>query len=1219
MSIDVLGGVLPHLQQQADHICETHPEHADEVRRLLHNFRETYGNRIFADIRELVNTLCPEVMSDRNLVPKPSAQDAIDVSMVRIRVARSVVHAERERLMASGGLPSGGSSWSHPTSGISFRPSLDVPLKEHLEQYIDLALSLGADALIQILISVGELTEEHRADALHIISRYLGECDYTGRTPGGPFHIPQAVLEFSSVRHALRHLSKRLIYQRLVADDIDSLEGYDERVAALPQTALRLLEGLWEEEVVHVTDAHTQLLQDVQEDFSAYAAWQLPDRMARTITIRDTVHPLPSLRQRIAIVDTLRSQHKYIAFAPGLGKTFIPLAVWETENERRLQQGKEAGRLLYVCPPNVLDELPFRITHAEHTRVSHEGYYRHDPPSVGIIRSGITSEDLESSLQADVIFTSIHMLRAERDERRIVDHIIASCRGKNGRPLTGLALDEAHMLNGDGVYSELIDDLVCNIPALHEEGHITPFSGTPVPNQIGDITAVLRKMDPPAAIRAAKSEDGGSRARHTTPDPDAFRNACLDRLLLLDGIQPWETHLREIPYRPSQPEQRFIDMLVEDSSLPMIDKMHLISLATLHPRLVSGNVRMPWGLKDALAQQLEQYLLDSDSVLIAENFYRQGILAEYRGSRNDTIAPLHEHIATICASLEKKSASAGDRRPIRFRIIHGDTRPALREQYLLEAKESAETGLSKTVIMAHSDCIKYGMNLSFFTRMIGMEHPLGCQYLEQLVHRCLREDNTNFEMALLVGLETLHEAYLIHAQEKERIARRFLRGHALSQQDMASFGRDQLDKSTYTIDGRTRFGTAIVQKLETKREAHDRIQGALHNRGLTFYDRKFQDSEMQLQWLDIFMPDRDKTLIPEHVRSVAGVLRHLRDEHIIQGPDVLDVHSTALGLERVFLHLRDHAWNVTSVVPQQGIGSEGMRLLIADGLETGKATYYKERMDLLTAFYSEQQSHVVVCSNGFEFTRPPRAHAQELPEEERIRHIRRNERFRTLRQFHRVLSDQGILILQLPAAACTDAEREQFGDALAAAGFTVLQQYSGKLSSVDNDGGDAFLSHLIVAQKDVLPSDRHERAEELYRRVQSLSPTSLRFSHEQDWNDKDRRKNREARRPKRLPYPFLHHQFGINGHTFSVPYKTNERLSQLSHIAYVREAVALLRDLQQKGEDLLELSPEEFAELRDLGVHHMPVSKQNDPTFYIDNPDKGIYQIIHPLDRIWDT
>jgi hypothetical protein len=190
--------------------------------------------------------------------------------------------------------------------------------------------------------------------------------------------------------------------------------------------------------------------------------------------------------------------------------------------------------------------------------------------------------------------------------------------------------------------------------------------------------------------------------------------------------------------------------------------------------------------------------------------------------------------------------------------------------------------------------------------------------------------------------------------------------------------------------------------------------------------------------------------------------------------------------------------------------------------------------------------------------------------------------------------------------------------AVEAAGFTVIDDFSGTLTSTDNEGGDVYASHMIIARKEQLSRKKQELAYELRRRVQELPSSAMHLTHEQQWSEKQRKKSKEMRRPKRLPHPFLHQQYSFKDFSFSVPYRTAERQKQQKQIEYIRHVVALLRDLKTQGKDLLAFSPDDFTELRDLGVNHMPTSKPHDPTFYIVNDEMDIHQIIHPLDPVWD-
>lgn len=1229
--ISAQADILPVLEAEVDRLKKVHT--TDYMRQkidgMVRNFRGKHIGRVFRSPRELLVWYTQEIVR-RDLYFSPPPTILEDVR----RMWRTVLVTVTERLAAAGlggrpGSPGGGPDGGPGSSVIVVREQEEVQ-PDQLAPYLDLALALGADHAIKILVAANIIPQSQRAAALDIITEFLGDCapvDTAG--PGPMLNYPPEVLVIPAVRAVLRvMLSDGLVYQSLLSRGIDdlpeaeteeeALNVHRERIAALSVDARSILEEFCVREGVQIGPELQGIFNEIVREYEECADVEL-DGMITTITRRGNTYPVPSLRQRKIIVRA-RDRNQYAALQPDKGKTLAAIAAWRETNERRMERGIPEGDCLYIGPPEPTKELSNRIRPQPGARMRHEGYFVGDPPTVGRIERGITEENLLEELNRDMKFASYFMLHQRKGDRDVVEHILDSCDPDRGgsRPISCVILDEAHYLNGDQMLAHHVARLLSGIPDLYEHGRVMLLSASPI---TGDLEGFQRTLD--FALHRPDQQRlrriGGKPGRQY--DIDELRLAALQYVPVLDPIGNWQEHITEVGFDLSRPERRYQQMIIDDDSLPPPRKMNLLKLFVLNPRLVSGNPNLPWTLMEQLGGLLDQYLEEANTVLITEDELRRGVTDDYVDDDEDDELS-NEVFPALYRAIERHLQRLGKRLniPVRFNVIHGDTSPQDRDAYFRLAEESQSAGQSKTVTFVMRGCVGYGINLSCYDRQIGLQHPWRVPHFEQLICRCLREDKKGFLASVLIGLDTFFEAKYWHAQHMFEPVQTFLYGHTLNEAHLGNIDRSEEDQSTYRAGGEVQIGTPLVNFVSTPERNAERAHFWLQNRGLQRERRCYRSAQRQEQWPELFVRTRSGLTVPPHTLAGAALLRDLYGQGILHGKRILDGKSHALALPRALKSVEGGAydWDIESIVLYDRLETEGMRLMDEDGLRMENPVCHEGTMNDSARFYpGGGVFDAFIATEGFQNTRVPRLNVDDLDESGRYAALRRNERIQTIINNLHIVRDNGLLIYLVPLEVCTNQEWQDHVRAMRRFGVDVLQDYTGTMHSADNDAGDRSSFRVFVGRKVAMqPSERRDL---IRSTLPHVSAESLQMTNVQSWSEHERRNWEHQHRERRLPYALLHHCYELGGRQLVYPYRPEERERHLDQLNRVTTAVGILRDMHVEGKDLANLPVDERETLRVLGVMHSPaVSSKKRPAFFFVDQQKDIYQILYPLDAVWN-
>ena len=1140
---------------------------------------------------------------------------------VRARIARVFTNVLSAAPRAEGGAPEGGEEGGLEASvEYEYADAGITPLE--LGQYLDLALQTGTRRLVTILKAAQRIRPEHQETLMKLIARHLEECASIGSHPVNILRNPPTVLAIPQVQDIVRHMLRQHVYDALQREGADAWKGdpnehrrYLERI---PQLARRHMEALLQKSGAARSDIHDRLIEDVVRQYGRYAAYEPPEELVTSLTIDGESHHVPSLRQRMAVVQGLDDKRILVDFDTGDGKYLTAVLLWIEMNRRRAAEGLPPGRMVYVSPPNVIPDLRNRVNPLPNVRATHEPYFTHNHPTTGAITSavrsrrsgaaGTTSEPgpMEQQLDRDIVFVSHTMLGKERDGAPVVRHIIESAREHLALML---AVDESQVFNGGDLRYRELARLILGLTDVREQGVIAELSATPITNHLSDYHRTFSILHmPPRQLREACEERTSKKRRRM--DTDLLYAASQRHHFRVDRPTDILEHVEEFPWTMSGREHEHCRTLINDASLGFAEKQAAVVLAELHPQLSSGDPTMPCSLLDAvndLVTRLLEGTIDDgrgacDTVLISETFLSDWILRHpaylesYEEAARTFAQMLEERLRRLEARRRRDCADGAGFKPIRFHVIHGDVLPrARREAAISDAFDSRRTGNTQSVLLVFGDCVNIGINLSCIKAVIELESYRTQPPREQLLGRVNREGNA--ARYFIMRGPGLLGTFKDHADLNAGPILRFRRGQGGSSAQFRRMEREN-DETPQSIGGTVHLGTHIAEHLTPQCRKLAAAQGWAQNCGFRKYRNKWMsDEEERRKWLDLHVYDRDGPevlTVPEHARFAAGLLERLRADGLIPGGDVLDLHSHALALLRALRGAGIRHWNMDHMVLHQSIGAEGVRLMMEENLPHDDVRWREGVLNNLgSVFGPGERFDAIVLSDGFQHSRPLNTRMDALDPAAKCDAMMGNERIQILTQAWRALREGGALITLLPWYALQKEEGDAFLRMQEFLGFDVLRKYSGFWKSTDNPTGDCSRIFAVVGRKMGYGSDG-TYADMLRTFLPEQSVASFTLTHIDKWESGARRG--AARRlcgAPLLQHPFLHRDFeccgnGTRGESFSFVHKPEIRAAQLERLGAVRNAVQTLRVLARGHGGLHRLDSGTVASLQERGILLLP-------------------------------
>ncbi len=1165
MSVSLQNDIIPILDEELPKLLRRFDAERDTINALAAEFKRNYGDRLIQDLSE--GTFCNTVQSwiDSKELSE-GLREALHVFRLRIFSLMMEHKKFAFRIERNGTDP------TIPSSGLRNgerkKRRTEDEITQSVMEYAQLAVYLGDNVALDILQMVGVLDAGERSVGLACISRYLGECASVppDDTLISVLGMPEEILRNMTVFDKMHRSMVQYCYRILMDEEADTLENQPKVLRSMERRIRELLGSLYKQAFGRsgktISQSHTDLLESTVLHFKTAANLEIPDHMAQTaVDHNGREWPLGSLRQRLALTDVMNpdKRHAYIGFDAGRGKTFTHMWAYElTKKEREKKGEKGRTRMLFFGPKAVIGEIPNRVRQGAGTKDTDSLYYP-DPetaPSVGVIRAGMTPDEVREAASKDVVFCSYSMWNVEKGEKKqgkkkppmegvnIADLLI-----NQEEPFTNLSLDEAHLLQGDKKYTGHARRTIGEIPDLFRTGHIVASSATPAPGHLAGLRVVLELLE-----QNGRESAPGQR-RIAQPNQWAKLRQMLSKFWMMDEPEQWMEHVERVDYDLQPQERECLEWIVNDSTLLPLHKLALSQLAIRCPRLLSGNPEMPWSSFDQTTKELSTLLFDEgrSTVLVAENMLSDKVL---RAPKKDEEGFSNQEDYFFHALREwcKKQEVA-------LHIIHGGIKEDERIAIYDAMKHAKEAG-TKSVLYAQSKCLNLGIDLRFIQGIISQQWPYNTPDLYQLLKRALRMGNTDCRVVALYARDTVEQGILTGAELKHADVMHCLHGVGVTDRRLSELAQEA--ESNVSDVNTARY-------LETHEQKWRRFSKHLHGIGRSAAQGFWQ--KHQNDFLEI-LDGKDASSVGDSDRMVAGLVMTLEKNKLL--PDssrYLQTSSMGLGVNRLLeTHSPERKRFIRSMDPTQEMLDYGW-FELPDGTETDSKQNIvgtpKDLQHLVTNGTIEAGSQDLVILSGLEQTKHA-VHDGELHFTGRVRALRGASMALRTATADKNGGVGGIVIIPLPDDACTASEIKSLRDQLAAFGFEVLDSYTGTAVSRDNEGEPEKEMHVITARK-VFECDIED--------LKKIKPESLSFTQLQGRAAKRNQKKR------RLPYELPHEEFRIGKRQLQ-PVPASGRAEKLTYLARLRTAVTKIRTLAVSSADMLAILKDAPVQkvFSDLGV-----------------------------------
>ena len=1165
MSISIQHDIIPILDEELPKLLKRFDAERETINALLSEFKRNYGERVIEDLGE--GTFCETVqhwIESKDL--SPALTQALHEFRLKVFSAMMTHKKFTFKVESNGSDPT--LSSSRPRNGERRKKRTEAEITESVMQYAQLAVYLGDTVALDILQMVGVLDPGERSAGLSCISRYLGECASTPPDPDdiliNVLGMPEEILRNMTVFEKMHRSMVEHCYRILMRENADTIENQPQVLRSMEKRIRELLGSLYKRafgrDAKTISQSHTDLLESTVLHFKTAAGLKIPDHMAQTaLDHNGTEWPLGSLRQRLALTDVMNpdKRHAYIGFDAGGGKTFTHIWAYElTRKERERSGEKGRTRMLFLGPKAVIGEIPNRIREGAGTKETDSRYYR-DPetaPTVGVIRAGMSSDEVREAASKDIVFCAYSMWNVKKKEKTRGKKLppmpgvnVADLLVHQDEPFTNLSLDEAHLLQGDRNYTGHARRTIQEIPDLFSKGHIVASSATPAPGHLAGLRVTLELLE------ANDAESAHGQRRIAQPNQWARLRRMLGKFWMMDEPEQWMQHVERVQYSLQPDEMECIEWIVNDSTLLPLHKLALSQLAIRSPRLLSGNPSMPWSSFDQTTKELSTLLFDEgrSTVLVAENMLSDKVLrvpkeeTEFSNPEDFFFHALQEW----CAKQE-----------VKLHIIHGETPEDERIATYAAMKRAKETG-EKSVLFAQSKCLNLGIDLRFIQGIISQQWPYNTPDLYQLLKRALRMGNTDCRVIALYAKDTVEQGILTGAELKYADTQRCLHGVAVTD--------SRLEELAMETESNLR-DVNIRSRIESVEQKWKRFSSVLHGVGRSgsqdFWNKHQND------FLEI-LDRKDSSAAGDADRMVTGLVMTLEKNKLLpENGKYLQTSSMGLGVNRLLeKYGTGRKRSIRSMDPTQEMLDYGW-FELPECTETDSKQNIvgtpKDLQHLVTNGTIEAGSQDLVILSGLEQTKHA-VHDGELHFTGRVRALRGASM--SLRTAKADGDDTGgILIIPLPDDACSAQEIKSLRDQLVAFGFEVFDTYTGTAVSRDNEGEPEKEMHVITARK-VFDCDVDD--------LKKIKPESLSLTQLQG------RKAKRTQAKRRLPYELPHQDFRIGKRQLQ-PIPASGRADKLAYLQRLKFAVQRIRSLAPSSTAMLSIidTAEIQLQLADLGV-----------------------------------
>ncbi len=748
-----------------------------------------------------------------------------------------------------------------------------------MSDYIGLAAHLGETAVADLLVSMGRIPPENKKTAIRILRNFLGESassQRTGDEDGDQYmdnilRLPEQVLQNERVKRTVFRLLRDWVYQVIVyKENGDSILQNQRLLQNISQTVNKILKGVFQNAGIKIGKIHKQILDELLEYYERAARLEVPNSLFQmTRDYMGEEHPLPSWRQRLAIMEIIKNKNMYIGFAPGLGKTFVAVLLYEILNQQKAQN-EPIQRMLIIGPDIANRELASRINPTNYNG-SKETYYKTDKePEVGMITKGLKAEQIAEIIANNgIVFCPYSMLHrsvnnAEGDVVRIVDLLSP----EDGLKFSIVCVDEAHNLKGGNTHYRCAEEIMNN----NNPNHRLCLSGTPATNTVQDIRTVMQLLDDEPTT--------------DTRDPLALREVLNNRMLILDPVETYNGLISSFEYFLDNRTMLCLRAIQKDNTLNVLQKINGMIRA----------IRSSEEFNIYLSLLLEKGLSETNTILVAEHLFAEGITRPENEDDEQTVA---RKLENFCKDYAKNNDFDCE-----FYIIDGKTSAKMKERILARAHEiDRENNLAKKiVIFALSTCIWEGIDLRCIHQMICTNWTYNTPNIIQLIKRSLRAGNTEVNMIVMIAKKSIEEGIMRSASLKHMLLQKFFCGVGGSDEYLKN--SDDLEPRILSPDGE---------------ENHSRK--VMHGRGMKYFSRY-----MALRSKDPNrLPERNISGLGNHERFIASLVHKVREYR--GAGAILHFNSNGMGLVRGLLDYdkNDYLKEIISVDPNSEVITAGIK------------------------------------------------------------------------------------------------------------------------------------------------------------------------------------------------------------------------------------------------------------------------------------------------------
>lgn len=888
-----------------------------------------------------------------------------------------------------------------------------------IREYRHFAEVLGPEILADYLMTQYPEIAINYNYTLRIISRYLGRVTRRPFTRTDFPKVPAITLEKPDTKAVVYMNLRNYIYRSLIQDDPKTIErgsDVDQKYALRLKEVARELSGSLDKLQVK----HKELLEEVIQDLKTALTIKISPRLARSILAekgkeREVIEiAIPSLRQRVAMLDVERYKRKLIAFFMGQGKTATTFFCKEHVG---------AKKMLFVCPPGELPEAIERQVDKHYVETKNEKGKLVKKPTVGIVKSDMDQKELDKIKKCEIIILPYSMLSSKRDKGKITSQLL-------NIGIDFLAVDEVHWAKKDGGRNtEAVYDFVTKIKGLK---YATLLSGNPTPNSPTDILAQLRIKDPEEFEKIGRNANRILKKM----DPLLLRTYLMDFILRLERPDDWEQYVEMVNIELPEDQMRVYNVILENEDLRSFGKIKQLRHALLNPDLVTP-IHPGDGYVDACFDLIKKDFEEYDSVVVAEDHYRDGITR-----RHESQPDKPSFVDKLKAKLEAEYGKDN----VEVLVIDGKVPNRDRKGIMQKARYPEK----KTVLVAKLEIISEGISLSTIHRAIILEPTMRRSDTIQFVKRFAREYNEDVKVRILNVPGTVTEGIHEHALRKHILCDRLLDGGTLSPEDTeflehgdAQSVIERLQKTSLkdAVLNRRQTLNTFFQSLYCKGEA-----------GLLDFIR----SPDGLIFAENYVEDWESTYSANNSRFLAGLIGRFKELGMIRGNEFADLACGPLAFECTY-GLIDPSARIANFDLNQHILDAGVRLIRE---RKGDPDYTPTRKiaSLTRLGVKTETFDVVNCALALDY----------LSQNARS-NIHNHERAKSILEMNRILKMGGILVITLPIKICSDRQFFAFQEELGNFGFELLEGYCGYGRSTDSENGPEFQNRTIACRKVGMP------------------------------------------------------------------------------------------------------------------------------------------------------